>query len=235
MNFEDIKYNWRKISEIISRRESECGRLSRPVRIVPVSKTHPYEVIKWGMEAGIRIFGENYVQELCEKQESASREGLLPEWHFIGHLQTNKVKYIAPFVSMIHSVDSLHLAEEISKQAEKCGRTIDILLQVNSSGEQSKSGCEPEAIFDLYEQVSKLSNLSLKGLMTIGSFSYDEEVYRGEFRLMKRLLDELNERFPEAKLNELSMGMSGDFEAAIEEGSTMVRIGTAIFGERDYR
>ncbi len=235
MNFEDVKYNWLKISELVSAKAAEYGRQSDDVKIISVSKTHPFSVVRWGMEAGIRVFGENYVQELVEKQEEALHSDIYPEWHFIGHLQTNKVKYIVPFVSMIHSVDSLHLAEEISKHANKCGRTVDILLQVNSSGELSKSGCEPGEVFTLFEQVLQIPNVSVKGLMTIGSFSYDEDVYRAEFRLMKGLLNELNQHFPKANLKELSMGMSGDFEAAIEEGSTMVRIGTAIFGERDYR
>jgi len=234
MNLEDIKHNWSEITNIVRQKTLSIGRNPDDIKIVSVSKTHPAEVVKCGLEAGIRIFGENYAQELIEKHDFFQNSEVQPEWHFIGHLQTNKVKYIAPYISMIHSVDSVHLAEEIGKQALRNNRTIDILLQVNTSDEDSKSGCEPEGIFSLYESAKKIEGIEIKGLMTIGSFSYDENIFRAEFKLLTELLKELNIRFPEASLKELSMGMSGDFETAIEEGATFVRIGSAIFGARSY-
>ncbi len=235
INFESINFNWNRIKRIVSSKATSCGRNPDDVKIIAVSKTHPAQFIKWGIDAGIPIFGENYAQEAKEKYEDVSGLGCVqPEWHFIGHLQSNKVKFLVPFVSMIHSVDSFHLAEEISKQVAKLSKTMDILLQVNTSGELSKSGCEPDEIFELFETVSNLDNLRIKGLMTIGSFSPDEEIYRQEFRVLSGIRDELKSMYPESQVTDLSMGMSGDFETAIEEGATMVRVGSAIFGPRYY-
>lgn len=209
------------------------GREPNTVKIIPVSKTHPLEVIIQAMEGGIKIFAENYVQECKQKYDELNERGTeQPEWHFIGHLQTNKVKYIAPYVSMIHSVDSYKLAKEINKHALKNERNIDILLQVNTSSEASKSGCEPDDVFDLYEQVMRLDSIKIKGLMTIAGLWGDKSQVRSEFKLLHELNEKINIQF-EANLSELSMGMTGDFEMAIEEGSTMIRVGTAIFGYRD--
>lgn len=233
MNNETIKQNFLLIKSRIEQTAKKFSKNFEKIKIIAVSKTHTPQAIVAAYEAGARIFGENYVQELTEKQKILEEKGMIPEWHFIGHLQTNKVKYIAPFVSLIHSVDSEKLALEISRQAQKHNRTIDILMQVNTSGEISKSGCEPEESVDLAEKIIKIPNIKLLGLMTIGTFSDNETIIRREFRLLKSILDEINSKLS-INLTELSMGMSHDFEIAIEEGSTMVRIGTAIFGERDY-
>ncbi|MCX8055228.1 MAG: YggS family pyridoxal phosphate-dependent enzyme [Ignavibacteria bacterium] len=233
MNNENIKQNISLIKSNIEQVAKKFSRNAEKIKIIAVSKTQSIEAISAAFYAGATIFGENYVQELVEKQSLLSEKGILPEWHFIGHLQTNKVKYIAPFVSLIHSVDSEKLASEISRQAEKNNRTIDILLQINTSGEISKFGCEPDEAINLAERVSSLPNVKLKGLMTIGTFSDDEAIIRKEFRLLRSKLEEINDKLG-LSLNELSMGMSHDYEIAIEEGATMVRIGTAIFGERHY-
>jgi len=233
MNNENIKQNISLIKSNIEQVAKKFSRNAEKIKIIAVSKTQSIEAISAAFYAGATIFGENYVQELVEKQSLLSKKGILPEWHFIGHLQTNKVKYIAPFVSLIHSVDSEKLASEISRQAEKNNRTIDILLQINTSGEISKFGCEPDEAINLAERVSSLPNVKLKGLMTIGTFSDDEAIIRKEFRLLRSKLEEINDKLG-LSLNELSMGMSHDYEIAIEEGATMVRIGTAIFGKRHY-
>lgn len=233
MNNENIKQNISLIKSNIEQVAKKFSRNAEKIKIIAVSKTQSIEAISAAFYAGATIFGENYVQELVEKQSQLSSQGIFPEWHFIGHLQTNKVKYIAPFVSLIHSVDSEKLASEISRQAEKNNRTIDFLLQINTSGEISKFGCEPDEAITLAEKVSSLPNVKLKGLMTIGTFSDDEAIIRKEFRLLRSKLEEINYKLG-LNLNELSMGMSHDYEIAIEEGATMVRIGTAIFGERQY-
>ena len=232
---ENIKHNYNLILEKIKHKALAIGRNPEEINLIAVSKTLSNETIKSASEAGIKVFGENYVQELKDKYEYLnSIELIQPEWHFIGHLQTNKVKYIAPFVSMIHSVDSIHLAVEINKQAQKNERIIDILLQVNTSGEDSKSGCEPKEVYTLFENCIKFENIKLQGLMTIGSFSYDENVFRKEFQLLRNLKEELKNKYSLENFEHLSMGMSHDFEYAIEEGATLVRVGTAIFGQRIY-
>lgn len=212
-----------------------AGRLPDTVRVLAVSKTQPIETIHAALEAEITAFGENYAQEFRDKASRLTSDALIAEWHFIGHLQTNKVKMIAPYVSCIHSVDSARLAQEISKAASALGRTIDVLLQVNTSGEESKSGCEPHEIYALAEAALKEPNIRVRGLMTIAAFSDDAEFVRPMFRSLRSLRDELRTRFPEASFDELSMGMSGDYAAAIQEGSTMIRVGTAIFGEREKK
>lgn len=231
-NLED---NWKKVLNNIEKAAEKSGRDPKEIVLVNVSKTKPSEMLLEAWEGGINIFGENYAQELVEKQKFFDEKGLQPEWHFIGHLQTNKVKYLAPFVAMIHSVGSVKLAKEISKQAIKNDRIIDILLQVNTSGEMSKSGCDPDQLLELAEEVLNIENINVRGLMTIGSFSEDEEIYRSEFRLLKKLRDRARERFGEEHFEHLSMGMTHDYEHAIEEGATIVRVGTAIFGERIYK
>jgi pyridoxal phosphate enzyme (YggS family) len=157
-----------------------------------------------------------------------------PEWHYIGHLQRNKVKYIVPYAKLIHSVDSLKLAKEIAKHAKDNGIIQDILLQVNTSGEESKFGCDPGEIFQLCSDVKEIDDLNVLGLMTIGSFTGNETIIRSEFNLLRSIRDELSDKLTGVDLRYLSMGMTGDYPIAIEEGATHVRIGTAIFGERDY-
>jgi PLP dependent protein len=204
--------------------------------LVAVSKTHPIESIMEAYKQGVRDFGENKVQELTEKQAQ------LPEdirWHFIGHLQTNKVKYIAPFIHLIHGVDSIKLLTEINKQAEKTDRIINCLLQVYIAKEESKFGLNEAELEELVqsEVVKSLSNVKIVGLMGMATNTDKEETVRQEFRNLKSIFDKLKTKPLPSNfdLKEISMGMSGDYLIAQEEGSTMVRIGTAVFGEREYK
>jgi pyridoxal phosphate enzyme (YggS family) len=234
MDITEFKKNWNSIEESVKNAAIDCKRNPEEVQIVAVSKTHPSELIEVALESGIKIFGENYAQEFISKAQALTSYNLQPEWHFIGHLQTNKVKYVIPYVKMIHSVDSLHLAEEISKQAKKHNKTIEILLQVNTSGEESKFGCDPELIYEFAEKVQYLENLNVTGLMTIGTFSENPDISRKEFSILRNIRENLNKKFNTEKFVNLSMGMSNDYAIAIQEGSTYIRIGTSIFGYRKY-
>jgi hypothetical protein len=232
-NIDILRNNYESICERARRKALNCGRSPEEVKVIAVSKTQTADVIVDAISAGISIFGENYVQELNEKYKSLNEMNIRqPVWHFIGHLQTNKVKYIAPFINMIHTIDSLRLAEEINRCAGNSNRIIDALIQVNTSGEEQKSGCNPNDTIELVNVVNALPNLNIQGLMTIGSFSDDEELVRSEFRLLRSLFDTYNHQNEKSPLKHLSMGMTGDFELAIEEGATFVRVGTAIFGSR---
>lgn len=229
-----IKAGFEEVREKAAEAAKKAGRGNNDYKIIAVSKTHPVEYIYAGIEAGISDFGENYAQEFkdkCEAFENSGRQ--MPEWHFIGHLQRNKVKYIAPYVTMVHSVDSAKLAREIDKRAAENNRNIGILLQVNTSGEDSKSGCAPEDIVELARETRSLENITVKGLMTIGTFTPDESLQRKEFLLLRKCLERVNSVLG-TSYKELSMGMTGDYPVAIDEGATYVRVGTAIFGERDY-
>lgn len=233
-DYSHVVENYKKIRANVDDACKKYGRNPTDVMVLPVSKLHPYEAIKTAYSAGINNFGENYVQELVRKYEqSQSEQDSNIQWHLIGHLQTNKVKYIAPFVKMIHSVDSLKLANEINKHAEKSARVIDILLQINTSGEESKSGCNVSEVYKLFSEASKLKNINILGLMTIAGLNEDLAQTKKEFILLKETLQNINKQF-NLNLKELSMGMSGDYELAISEGSTIIRIGTSIFGERNY-
>lgn len=235
LSFEQIKLNWQTVLDNVDKAAKKSGRNREDINIVAVSKIQANEAIINGIKAGIRVFGENYAQEMKEKNKAIPEvDGIKPEWHFIGHLQRNKVKYIAPFVELIHTVDSAKLAWEISKQAEKNGRTIRCLLQVNTSGEPSKSGCEPKELLQLVGDVLEIPHLKFEGLMTIGSFSEDKEIVRSEFIMLRNLLEQVKEKYPESGFVHLSMGMSHDYALAIEEGATFVRVGTSIFGARNY-
>jgi pyridoxal phosphate enzyme (YggS family) len=204
-------------------------------KLIAVSKTQPVEKIREAYDAGQRIFGENKAQEMMTKSQILPKD---IEWHMIGHLQTNKVKYIAPFVSLIHSVDSIKLMEEIDKQGKKAGRSIPCLLQVHIAKEETKFGFNPEEVFALstLSILSELKHIKIKGLMGIATFTENEEQIRKEFQLLKKIFDELKtHQLPQCmSMDELSIGMSADYKIAVEEGSTYVRIGTAIFGERNY-
>lgn len=204
--------------------------------LVAVSKTHPVDAIREAFELGVRDFGENKVQELEEKQAALPKD---IRWHFIGHLQSNKVKYIAPFIYLIHGVDSLKLLTEINKQAEKADRVIHCLLQVYIAKEESKFGLDEKELEELVqsEAVKNMKNIKVVGLMGMATFTDNEEIVRQEFRYLKSIFDKLKtiELPSNFDLKEISMGMSGDYIIAQEEGSTMVRIGTAIFGEREYK
>ncbi|MEY3835799.1 MAG: hypothetical protein RI989_1227 [Bacteroidota bacterium] len=198
------------------------------VKLVAVSKTKPVEDLQEAYACGQRIFGENYVQELVDKQM------LLPtdiEWHFIGNLQSNKVKYIAPFVALIHGVNSISTLKEIDKQAKKLNKRIDILLQLHVATEESKFGFLEEEVLEIASQKELYSNVNFRGVMGMASFTEDQALIRKEFQDVKRIFSLLKLLFGES-FNEISMGMSGDWKIAVEEGSTLVRIGSAIFGSR---
>lgn len=205
------------------------------VRLVAVSKFHPVEALQAAYDAGQRVFGESHVQELVAKQEVMPKD---IEWHFIGHLQTNKVKYMASFVSLIHAVDSVKLLKEIDKQAQKCGRVIDVLLQVHVAKEETKFGFSPEELVQMLEEGEwKLfGSIRIAGLMAMATNTDDEAQIAEEFDTVRGLFCNMKERFfadtPEFK--ELSMGMSGDYQIAQRHGSTLVRVGSLIFGEREY-
>ena len=222
---ENVQFARNKIAEACRRR----GRKSEEIELVAITKTVDVEQINEAIEAGIRVVGENRVQEAWRKFQEVGEK---VHWHMVGHLQTNKVKRVLQFADMIHSVDSVYLAREIQTQAKKLDRTIEILIQVNTSGEESKFGLEPEATIGAIEEVSTLPNLKIKGLMTIGAFLPNPEDVRPCFKLLHDLKDRVNERgITSVEIGTLSMGMTNDYEIAIEEGSTMVRVGTAIFGE----
>jgi len=207
-----------------------AGRDPSTVRLVAVSKTKPASMVEEAFRAGQTVFGENYVQELAAK---AGEVAAPVEWHFIGHLQSNKVRQIAGIVSMIHSVDRLSLAEEIDRQWGRLERTCDVLVQVNVSGEKSKSGTTSDDAVSLVRSVAALPHLRVRGLMTMPPFFDDPDAARPYFRELRRLALQIEElAIPGVSMGELSMGMSGDFAAAVAEGATLVRIGSAIFGGR---
>lgn len=202
-------------------------------RLIAVSKTHPVDLIQEAYEYGQRVFGENKVQELTDKQPKLPAD---VEWHLIGHLQRNKVKYIAPFVALIHSVDSIRLLEEINKQGEKLNRTIHCLLQVYIAKEETKFGWEIEDVrqFLTSPGPASLKFVSIDGFMGMATLTDNQDQIRSEFKSLKKLFEEMksNQLPPNVHMKELSMGMSSDYKIALQEGSTMVRVGTAIFGAR---
>lgn len=204
------------------------------IGLVAVSKTKPVEAIKELYELGQRDFGENYVQELVDKEQQLPKD---IRWHFIGHLQSNKVKFIAPFVYLIHGIDSFKLLKEVNKQAEKNGRVINVLLQVHIAEEETKFGLDENELRELMNSSSlkELNHVRICGLMGMASFTEDEEKIRKEFHYLKSLFDKFAQlQTLNSKLQTLSMGMSSDYRVAIEEGSTMVRIGSLIFGQRNH-
>lgn len=219
--------------ELFKEIAQECQNAQ--ARLVAVSKTKPNSSIESLYAKGQRIFGENKVQELCQKQ------AVLPsdiEWHMIGHLQSNKVKYIAPFVDLIHAVDSIKLLKEINKQARNNQRVIPVLLQIKIASEESKFGISPDefsAFIEAYEALD-LGHVSIAGLMGMATFTEDKDQIRKEFQLLKELFEEVkrNNFKDKPAFKELSMGMSGDYKIALEEGSTMIRIGSLLFGHRNY-
>ncbi|RMD91555.1 MAG: YggS family pyridoxal phosphate-dependent enzyme [Calditrichaeota bacterium] len=225
-----IKENIEKVKEIISRACARVGRNPEEVLVVAVTKNVEVPRILEAIEAGIQVIGENRVQEALPKYQIIGNQ---VSWHMIGHLQTNKVKKALQFADMIQSVDSLHLAHELQKQAEKVNRDVDILIEVNTSGEPTKFGFKPEETLSAIEEISRYPRLHIKGLMTIGAFLPDPEQVRPCFVLLRQLKEQLVQKnLPAVEMKYLSMGMTDDFEVAIEEGSNMVRIGRAIFGER---
>ena len=224
--------NLQQVEENIAAACKRAGRDRNEVTLSAVSKTKPVEMLQVVYDQGIREFGENKVQELCDKIQ------VLPEdihWHMIGHLQTNKVKYIVGKTALIHSVDSLHLAEEIEKQAAKKNVTVPILVEVNIAGEESKFGIHKEEAVSLVKSIAVLPHLRIQGLMTIAPFVEDPEDNRLYFRQIHQLSVDIKEQnIDNVRMDVLSMGMTGDYMVAIEEGATLVRVGTGIFGARNY-
>ena len=227
-----INENYEKVLNTINDVCKKCNRLTGDVSLIAVSKTKPVSALFEAYEAGARDFGENKVQELVDKYDK-----LPPDirWHMIGHLQTNKVKYIADKVYMIHSVDSVKLAEEISKQAVKAKRIIPVLIEVNIAGEDSKFGIAKDECIDFIQSVNQLPGIAVKGLMTVPPFVENAEDNRQYFKALKQLsVDIMQKNIDNVCMDFLSMGMSGDYTVAIEEGANIIRVGTSIFGERDY-
>lgn len=227
-----IRENITNVNADIAAACARAGRDASEVTLITVSKTKPVEMLKEAYDAGSRDFGENKVQELLDKIPQ------LPEdirWHMIGHLQRNKVKYIVDKVYLIHSVDSLRLAEEISREAVKKQVEVNILIEVNVAMEESKFGTTTEEAVALVEAISRLPGIHIKGLMTIAPFVENEEENRIVFQKLRHLsVDIADKNIDNVSMNVLSMGMTGDYRVAVEEGATYVRVGTGIFGERDY-
>ena len=228
-----ITQNLKQTQNNIAEAAKKSGRTSHDILLVAVSKTKPLSALQEAYNAGIRDFGENKVQELCDKYDQLPKD---IRWHMIGHLQRNKVKYIVGKVALIHSVDTYRLAEEINIQAKKRGIIVPILVEVNIAGEETKFGTTAEDAMLLVEEISKLENVRIRGLMTIAPFVENPEDNRLYFRKIKQLsVDITNKNIDNVSMEILSMGMTGDYEVAIEEGATMVRVGTGIFGARNYK
>lgn len=228
-----IKENLNTVETKIAAACARAGRERADVTLIAVSKTKPVEMLTEAYDTGVRDFGENKVQEMCDKIPKLPAD---IRWHMIGHLQRNKVKYIIDQAALIHSVDTYRLAEEINIQAKKRGIVVPILVEVNIAGERSKFGASAEDAMLLVEEIAALENLRIKGLMTIAPYVVDAEENRPYFRKIKQLsVDITNKNIDNVSMEVLSMGMTGDYEVAIEEGATMVRVGTGIFGERSYK
>lgn len=227
-----VKENYNYVKQQVEKTAKSCGRDPKEITLIAVSKTKPLENIEELIEIGVEDFGENKVQELCDKYEHVSQP---VRFHLIGHLQTNKVKYIVDKACLIHSVDSLKLAQTIQKEAAKKQVIAQILIEVNVAEEDSKFGLHTEDVIPFIQEISTMPNLHVNGLMTIAPFVDDPEDNRKYFRTLKQLsLDITSKNIDNIDMNVLSMGMTNDYKVAIEEGATMVRVGTAIFGARNY-
>ena len=228
-----IKSNIEYVNELKGKAAEKSGRKAEDVLLVAVTKLHTPAEINEAIDAGVTDIGENKVQEIMDKYDSVKPV----RWHLIGHLQTNKVKYIIDKVCMIHSVDSLHLAKEIDKRAAQHGIIMDILIQVNSALDENKFGITTDETDELISQISaECPNIRIKGLMCIAPFEDDTNEARPYFAAVKRIYDKYaSEKSERVDFEYLSMGMTNDFEVAVEEGSNLIRVGTAIFGYRDYR
>ncbi|MBD5525137.1 MAG: YggS family pyridoxal phosphate-dependent enzyme [Lachnospiraceae bacterium] len=228
-----IRDNLQHVEENIKSACDRSGRRRENVKLIAVSKTKPVEMLREAYDLGCRDFGENKVQELMDKYDKLPGD---IRWHMIGHLQRNKVKYIVDKVFMIHSVDSLRLAEEISREAVKKSVTVSILVEVNVAGEETKFGTTAQEAISLVEEIAKLPNIMIKGLMTIAPYVENSEENRLYFAKLKQIyVDIIHKNIDNVFMEELSMGMTGDYEVAIEEGATYIRVGTGIFGERQYQ
>jgi hypothetical protein len=227
-----IRDNLLRVVERMDRAAARAGRDPGGITLVAVSKTVEPARVREAVEAGVTILGENYIQEARGKIEEVGR-GV--QWHMVGHLQSNKAKYAVTLFDCIHSLDSISLAREIDRRAAQKGRSMRTLVEVNLSGEAAKFGIGPDEALELIRQTASLKNISIEGLMTMPPYFDDPERARPYFIRLRELRDRiLGEGVEGVRMDELSMGMSGDFEAAIEEGATMIRVGTAIFGERRY-
>ena len=227
-----IEENLKNVEENIERSCAVSGRKKEEVTLIAVSKTKPVSMLMDAYRCGQRIFGENKVQEIMDKYEQMPDD---VQWHMIGHLQRNKVKYIVDKVAMIHSVDSLRLAETIEQEAAKKNVIVPVLVEVNVAQEESKYGFSPEEVIPFLEKVSVFSHIQVKGLMTIAPFVENPVVNRGVFHKLRKLSVDIREKnINNITMSVLSMGMTGDYQVAIQEGATMVRVGTGIFGERNY-
>lgn len=234
MNLDFIDNNLKEIEDKITAACSRCGRDRNEVTLIAISKTKPAAMIERCIGNGITFFGENKAQELMDKQSVIDGSSSL-HWNFIGHLQRNKVKYIVGNVDLIHSVDSERLADSINEQSKKKNVISDVLIEVNVAMEESKFGVSCEEAPGLAQYMSTLSNIRLRGLMTIAPYVDNPEINRPLFAKLRKLLIDINSKnIDNVNMDVLSMGMTGDYEVAIEEGATMVRIGTGIFGERIY-
>ena len=228
----DIKENLNIVRKNIEAACAACGRETGEVKLIAVSKTKPLSMLEEAYTDGCRDFGENKVQELVDKYEAMPKD---IRWHMIGHLQRNKVKYIVDKVFLIHSVDSLRLAQEIEKEAAKKGVSVNILVEVNVAEEESKFGTTASETVSLVEEIAKLPHIRIKGLMTIAPYVEDSEENRRYFAKLKQIyVDIIHKNIDNVFMEELSMGMTGDYEVAITEGATYIRVGTGIFGEREY-
>ncbi|WP_020587478.1 YggS family pyridoxal phosphate-dependent enzyme [Desulfobacter curvatus] len=226
-----IQSNIKKIQDEICAAAQKSGRNASGVTLIAVSKRKPAEMIQQAIDAGHRDFGENYIQEAMEKIDLLGRESAT--WHFIGHLQSNKAKFAVKYFDLIHTVDTVKLAKEINRQAEKIGKIQEILLQVNIARETTKSGAQESEIMDIANQVCQFDNLHVSGLMCMPPFFDDPEEARIYFKRLKQISKDIEAlNLPHTDMTHLSMGMSNDFTVAVEEGATLVRVGTAIFGAR---
>lgn len=221
-----VQENLRQVTEKIARAASRAGRLTRDIKLVVVTKTIPVEQIRHVLAAGVKALGENRVQEMLAKQPFLPSD---VEWHFIGHLQTNKVKYIINRVSLIHSLDSWHLAQTINRLAERENKKVDVLVQVNVAGEKTKYGLLSQEVLGFLGEVGALPWLKVRGLMTIAPAVGNPEEVRPVFRKMRFLYEQMRTLMPFSGIDLLSMGMSNDYLVAVEEGANLLRIGTAIF------
>lgn len=229
---DDILRHIKYVKDEICHTAMSCGRDPNAVHLIAVSKTIPTEKVRYAIESGVVNLGENYIQEAKGKIDKLSSYPV--SWHFIGHLQSNKAKTAVALFDYIHTIDSLKLALELDKQAAKINKIQNVLIQVNISREETKSGVTPEDAIELIRHISKLDNLIIKGLMTMPPFFKDPEQARPYFKSLNNLREMIvRESIPRVFMDELSMGMTGDYKVAIQEGSTMVRVGTAIFGKRN--
>lgn len=227
-----VEQNIADIRKKVAEAALKSGRKPEDILILAVSKTIDTDTIKLAVDCGLTELGENRVQEVMDKYDKMGSD---VKWHIIGHLQTNKVKYIIDKVKLIHSIESIKLAEEIDKRAQKLGKIMDVLVEVNAAAEESKFGISPNDTESFIREISKLKSISVKGLMTVAPNVENGDENRQYFRLLKQLLVDINsKKIDNVYMDQLSMGMTGDYIQAIEEGSTIVRIGTGIFGSRTY-